>query len=199
MSRQQTRRTIRRTRRALDDRDRREAARLVAIRVIRQPFFRYARRLAFYVAADGELDPEPLMLTAANAAKDCFLPIVTDRLMSFRVAPLAFQHHVPGDSMARNRFGILEPVFDARRFLRPELLDVMFVPLVAFDRNGNRLGMGAGFYDRTLKDLHRRFRRPTLVGLAYSFQEVDTIRAHMNDVPLDAIVTEREILWSGAG
>lgn len=198
--RQRIRRTIRQTRRALNDRERRDAAARVTGRVAIEPAFRYARHIAFYVAQDGELDPhELLMMTAARNRKACFLPVVTDRLMSFRGAPLAFQSHVPGEPMARNRFGILEPFFNPERFMRPEMLDIMFVPLVAFDRHGNRLGMGAGFYDRTLMDLGRRFRRPKLIGLAYSFQEVEVIRVHANDVPLDAIVTDKELFWCGAG
>jgi 5-formyltetrahydrofolate cyclo-ligase len=72
------------------------------------------------------------------------------------------------------------------------VLDVILMPLVAFDGQGNRLGMGAGYYDRTLAFLrHRRhWRKPRIIGLAYEFQRMPALPAEPWDVPLDGIITE---------
>ena len=101
-----------------------------------------------------------------------------------------------GTALARNRFGILEPASRRRdRARKPCAIDVVLAPLVAFDSEGNRLGMGGGFYDRTLARLGhlRHWRTPRLVGVAYDFQKVDALPAQDWDVPLDAVVSEREV------
>lgn len=182
---------LRRQRRALTAVQRFAAAQAVRAAIITQMSWIRARRLAFYMASDGELDPDPLMTLAAAEGKTCYLPVMSDRLLSWRSAPLVFQRHDPlTESLVVNRFGILEPPYCPTRISRPEMLDFVFLPLVGFDRHGNRLGMGKGFYDRTLANLDRRFRRPKLVGLAYSLQEVERIDRNPWDVGLDAIVTE---------
>ena len=94
--------------------------------------------------------------------------------------------------MAPNRFGIPEPDLPAASRCPVLALDLVLVPLVAFDEAGNRLGMGGGFYDRTFRYLRHRtcWRRPHLVGIAYDAQRVPAIDARRWDVPLDAVVTE---------
>jgi 5-formyltetrahydrofolate cyclo-ligase len=183
--------TLRRRRRSLPVRQRRLAAHTVADAVLTRMLFIRARRIAFYMANDGELDPDSLMTAAAMRGKTCYLPVMTDRLLSWRSSPLVFQAHDPlAESLVCNRFGILEPAYDPGRVVRPEMLDIVFVPLVGFDRRGNRIGMGKGFYDRALATLLRRCRRPKLVGLGYSVQEVEGIERNPWDVGLDAVVTE---------
>ena len=95
--------------------------------------------------------------------------------------------------MAPNRFGIPEPI-DAKP-LRARQLDLLLMPLVGFDLEGNRLGMGGGFYDATLAFMrHRRvWRKPRLVGIAYECQRVDTLPHEPWDMPLDAVLTERQL------
>lgn len=182
---------LRRKRRELLPARRKAAAQAVCDVIAKSWLYIRARHLAFYMANDGELDPDALMTLAATDGKACYLPVMSDRLLSWRSAPLVFQRHDPlSEFLVMNRFGILEPAFDPARIARPEMLDVLFVPLVGFDRQGNRLGMGKGFYDRTLANLHRRFRRPRLVGLAYGVQETDKIDPQPWDVGLDGIVTE---------
>lgn len=105
-------------------------------------------------------------------------------------------HFYPATALkSRNRFGILEPAaigapMPAKQF------DVVLVPLVAFDRAGNRLGMGAGFYDRAMafRLNNPKTLRPLLVGLAHHFQEVNSLNAQAWDVPLDVILTDRELI-----
>jgi 5-formyltetrahydrofolate cyclo-ligase len=102
-------------------------------------------------------------------------------------------------TLKRNRFGILEPV--GGQALSSRWLDLVFVPVVGFDIRGTRLGMGAGFYDRALAWRHTRnaWRGPRLIGLAYAFQQVDSIAAQAHDVHLDAVVTEKGVLRCSTG
>lgn len=195
MSVRQLRAKLRERRRSLPEHYRRNAAHQVASLLARQLFYTRARHIAFYVANDGELDPGILMMDARLQEKQCYLPVMIDRFMSWRASPLVFQAHDPvAEELVRNRYGILEPAFDPSGITSPEMLDVIFVPLVGFDRRGNRMGMGKGFYDRTLAQLHRRFRRPKLVGLAYDIQEIDEIMRNHWDIPMDAIATETGLI-----
>jgi 5-formyltetrahydrofolate cyclo-ligase len=133
-----------------------------------------------YRPRGAELDPWPLMRRFAEAGAQLALPVATSR-----EAPLIFRAYAPGDPLAPDAFGIAAPLP-----LAPEVRpDLVIAPLLAFDRFGNRMGQGAGHYDRTLAAL--RARRPTVVlGLAYAGQEVARAPAEPHDQPLDAILTE---------
>lgn len=195
MSQASVRRQLRKARRTLSRRYRRAAAQSLRRILATNLRYRRARRVAFYMAAGGEIDPAPLMHDAAADGKSCHLPIMIDRLMRWRPAPLAFQRFDPSrQALVRNRYGILEPPLFAPDIAKTEQLDVILVPLVAFDRHGNRVGMGQGFYDRTLGLLRGRYRRPWLVGCAYSIQEIEHIGANPWDVPLDAVLTEKGLI-----
>jgi 5-formyltetrahydrofolate cyclo-ligase len=187
---------LRRERRQLPLQQKQEAAEDLCNVVLKHPAFLRARRIAYYLASDGEIDPWPLMLKACTRGKQAYLPIVSDRLTRWRPSPLSFQTYVPGDHLVKNRFDILEPAYDPLAEERPWMLDIILLPLVGFDRRGARLGMGAGFYDRALADLTRRFRRPLLVGVGYAMQEVEKIEIRAWDVALDAIATETEFIWT---
>lgn len=89
-------------------------------------------------------------------------------------------------SLQSGAYGILEPFCDPERLVEPCSFDVMLIPLVGFDRNGNRLGMGGGFYDRFLKKLKPQCRK---IGIAHDFQEIAEIAVREWDVPLDEIIT----------
>jgi 5-formyltetrahydrofolate cyclo-ligase len=108
---------------------------------------------------------------------------------------LWFIEHREGERLTRNRFGIPEPALRHRRIALPWALDLILVPLVGFDVQCRRLGMGGGFYDRTLAYLRQRryWRRPRLVGLAHECQRVERLDSRPWDVPLDMVVTEERI------
>ncbi|RJQ47962.1 MAG: 5-formyltetrahydrofolate cyclo-ligase [Gammaproteobacteria bacterium] len=150
--------------------------------------FRCARRVAFYIANDGEMDLSALLCRALRYGKRCYLPVL-------RQNRLAFAPYRSGDRLSPNRFGIPEPVLPKNGWSQAARLDLILIPLVAFDARGNRLGMGAGFYDRTLGflNLRRYWRRPRLIGVAYDFQRVAEITPAPWDVPLDAVVTEASV------
>ena len=101
-----------------------------------------------------------------------------------------------GDPLVPNRFAIPEPMPQRRPPHPAWQLDLLLVPLVAFDARGNRLGMGGGYYDRTLAYLRRRthWRRPHVLALAHALQRVDALPKNAWDIPVDGVITEREML-----
>ncbi len=145
---------------------------------------RRPRVVGAYRALKDEIDPAPVVAALREAGAEIALPAVERR-----GAPLVFRRHREGDPLRRSRFGVEEPVPDAP-VLRPELL---LVPLLAFDREGHRLGFGAGYYDRTLAAL-RETGDLFAVGLAFSAQEVPALPHEAHDMTLDLIATEEGLL-----
>ncbi|PVV25190.1 MAG: 5-formyltetrahydrofolate cyclo-ligase [gamma proteobacterium symbiont of Ctena orbiculata] len=153
--------------------------------------FRHSRRIAFYFAVRGEMDPAPLLQLAQGTGKSVFLPILHDRpTKGLWFAPFTTQ-----TGFTTNRFGIPEPNYRHSKLVMPWVLDLVFVPLIAFDKEGNRLGMGGGYYDRTFafKNKRSHLKGPTLVGLAHEFQQQSQISVMPWDIPLDAVITEAAI------
>jgi 5-formyltetrahydrofolate cyclo-ligase len=150
-----------------------------------------AKRIAFYQPADGEIDPNEFLNWCRHAGKNIYLPVVPEGLMP-NSSVLLFQAYIPGEtSLAINRFGNFEPVFNRKLCIKPSYLNLVLMPLVGFDRLGNRLGMGKGYYDRTFSSTSHSFHKPRLIGLAHSIQETSLIPSPW-DVPLDAIFTDKE-------
>lgn len=172
---------------------RRAAQRLLA-NLTSTRLFLAARRVACYLPNDGEIDASPVLERLWRMGKEAYLPVLSppphDRLW--------FAPARPGMQLVPNRFGIPEPRVPAREMRRAEQLDLVLLPVVAFDAKGNRLGRGAGFYDKTLAFLRgRRFlRKPHLLGLAHDFQRVPSLPADPWDVPLDGVVTERAVYYT---
>jgi 5-formyltetrahydrofolate cyclo-ligase len=189
LPRAELRQRLRRQRRGLDPRTRRRHSNAVARRLARHPLFLRSQRIAAYWAADAELDPAPLLERARRRFKQCFLPV----LRPHPEHKLWFVRHTPGEALSRNRFGIPEPGLRQHRIVLPWALDTILVPLVGFDAACRRLGMGGGFYDRTLAYLRQRshWRRPALIGLGYECQRVSELPSAPWDIPLDLVVTER--------
>lgn len=145
------------------------------------PLLYEAKVAAFYVAAGFEIDPLPLLLQAVDRGIPTVLPRVTAR-----DAAMTFHHWLPGDPLERSVLGVEQPT-QAAEALAP---DIIFTPLVGFDRRLNRIGQGAGFYDRAFAALPDARR----IGLAWSVQEADDIPADPWDVPLHAVATERGLI-----
>lgn len=144
------------------------------------------RILAGYFGIRGEIDLTKLLVEQAADGTRIAMPIL-DR---HRPGSMHFRVWSPGAPLCRNAFGIPEPCQDARRVWRREL-DVVLVPLVAFDASGHRLGMGGGYYDRYFAPrLHSTGKRPRLIGIAHAFQQVPCVERQPWDVPLDAVITE---------
>jgi 5-formyltetrahydrofolate cyclo-ligase len=157
----------------------------------RQDFFLRAKRVGVYLANDGEVDLSPIVDICLKSKKNCYLPVLHP-LGYKRLHFATFDHHSP---MTTNRFGISEPSLKHAKLVATWSLDLILMPLVGFDRHGNRLGMGGGYYDRTLSFMSStKNPAPKLVGLSYSFQELHKIVRQDWDIPLNHIVTEREII-----
>jgi len=189
-SRNSLRTQIRTQRRALSAYEQELYARQFAGHFSKSRLFQNSHRIAFYMANDGELDPAYLMGDAWARGKACYLPV----LMHVHDKSLMFAPYEPDAPMVYNQFGIAEPAVGARHKIKARNLDLIIMPLVAFDKRGNRIGMGGGYYDRTLAFLNARmcWNKPRLVGIGYSFQEVASINSESWDVPLSYIATEKE-------
>ena len=109
-----------------------------------------------------------------------------------RFAPFAW-----GGRLKTNRYGIPEPDSPVNGWLRPSQLDLIVIPLVAMDVGGNRIGMGAGYYDKTLQHIGRRALCPTLLGVGYQFQLVKKIESQPWDIPLDWLATDQCLRVAG--
>ncbi|MGD9385851.1 MAG: 5-formyltetrahydrofolate cyclo-ligase [Thioalkalispiraceae bacterium] len=160
-----------------------------------QRAFTNGQRFAFYYPMGNEVDLRELMERSWSLEKKVFLPV----LAGFPKGCLWWVEHTPATPMYLNQYGIPEPEHP-RRARRTKLrsLDIIFMPLVAFDTVGNRMGMGGGFYDRSLAKVYRAdntWHRPLRLGVAYSWQQVDAIPAEKWDIPLDAIATENGVTW----
>ena len=138
--------------------------------------------IASYVPMPGEADPAMLAAAAHNLGWQLALPHVTDR-----ARPLRFLAWSPGDPLAAGPLGLRQPPADALD-LRP---DIALTPLLAFDRALNRLGQGAGYYDRAFADLPAVLR----IGVAWSIQRIDIVPADPWDVPLHGVIDEYG--WNG--
>ena len=190
-SKAEQRQTLRARRNALSAQQQARAAEQLAARVANSSVFRSARRIACYVPNDGEIDTRPLMRRMWRMRRQCYLPVLS-RLFYDR---LWFAPATPWSTFSRNRFGIPEPVAASRSWLRAEEIDLILVPLVGFDMNGNRLGMGGGFYDRSLGFLRDRscWIRPKLLGLAHDFQRLEILEPSPWDIPLQGVATDRAL------
>ncbi|MCY1272338.1 5-formyltetrahydrofolate cyclo-ligase [compost metagenome] len=188
LSRAALRRLLREARRALTPHQQRAAALALYRQMAQHPLFRRARHIALYLPNDGEIDPRPLLRAAQKRGKATYLPV----LSRWPQTHMTFQRVGDGERWKRNRYNIHEPVPDRGRQRKPWALDLLLVPLVGFDERGGRLGMGKGFYDRTLAYLDRRrnWQKPTLLGLAHECQKVDRLEMASWDVPMQATVTD---------
>lgn len=189
LSRQALRRKLRQTRRQLTPAQQRLAALRLYRQLAQHPLFRRARHIALYLPNDGEIDPRPLLRAAQRRGKGTYLPV----LNPWPRTRMVFQRVEPDERMRRNRFGIFEPLIRATRQRRVWALDLLLMPLVGFDGKGGRLGMGGGFYDRSLayRAMRKKSHKPTLLGLAHECQRVDRLPLESWDVALQATVTDQ--------
>ncbi|MBI6976799.1 5-formyltetrahydrofolate cyclo-ligase [Pseudomonas lactis] len=190
LSRPHLRRMLRKARRALTPSEQRQAAHGLYRQLAQHPLFRRAKHISLYLPTDGEIDPRLLLRAAQRRGKATYLPV----LSAWPRTKMVFQRVRPGDKLLPNRFRILEPRVNARRQRQVWALDLVLLPLVGFDDLGGRLGMGGGFYDRSLAYLARRqsWRKPTLLGLAHECQKVERLAQASWDVPLVGTVTDKQ-------
>jgi 5-formyltetrahydrofolate cyclo-ligase len=189
MSNNPSKQTIRQTcltrRKALSIDDVQNASQSIISALMGLEVYKTARHISLYYPYRGEIDVA-LMLSRMRDKIPYFPVIQPDFTLLF----------LPVDEQTAfepNRYGILEPVVDLSLAISPNQLDLIILPVVAFDSACHRIGMGAGYYDRTLSAAYH----PTLLGVAYDFQEQAEIISEPFDIQLDGILTETRLFWRG--
>jgi 5-formyltetrahydrofolate cyclo-ligase len=174
--------------------ERNASSRLVAHHADNWLRLRPSWRIAIYAALPEELDATPLIELARSRGCRIYLPRIDRHTLGRKMKFVEM-----GDRHRSNRLGITEP--EGMEIIGARWLDVVFFPMVGFNSRGVRLGTGGGYYDRAFA--FRRWRKvwhtPQLVGLAYAFQQNESITAAAHDVLLDAVVTERGVIRCATG
>ncbi len=188
IQRQVIRQQVRYLRRAMTEDQQAQAAEQLAELALNYAPITHARNIALFLSVDGELNTRPLIARLWHLKKAVYLPV----LHPFSPGHLLFLRYTPDTPLHINKLRIPEPPLDIRQLITLDQLDLMMVPLVAFDQHGQRLGMGGGFYDRTLQNWRQHGFLP--VGLAHDCQQVDSLPVAEWDVPLPAVMTPSK-LW----
>jgi 5-formyltetrahydrofolate cyclo-ligase len=183
---------VRALRHALTANEQETTAKQLAETVLTQTHFTLGDHIALYMDADGEAGTRYLLNALLDAGKACYLPVLVEPTTT-----LEFRQYLPEKPLVTNFFGLQEPEISAKA-IEPENLTAVLLPLVAFDLNGNRLGMGKGYYDRTFAFIRRKTAAgPVLIGLAHECQRVEKLEASDWDVPLGGIITGRQLYLTG--
>ena len=148
------------------------------------PQYQQAQNIALYYAIPGEISLYSIWHAALRIKKSCYFPVLTnDKNLLFLQANLTTIMHT-------NCYNIMEPDKSSNS-IELQNLDIIFLPLLAFDTHGTRLGMGSGYYDQTLSKNHKAL----LIGVAYDFQLQPDIIPNTWDIPLNIIITPNNIYW----
>ncbi len=177
------RRTLRQQRAALTHTDRLRAELNAARQAVRKGYLRPGKRIAAYIPVGSEFSPWPLILMAMKRGVEVYLPQVPDHGRQMRF--VRFDQH---SHWGNGKHDIPEII--AGKACLPRQLDIVFLPLVGFDSNGTRLGQGGGYYDATFSFRRNRlhWKKPRLIGLAFSCQRVSDLPHDHWDLRLDAVL-----------
>lgn len=189
----QLRKSIRQQRRNLSPETQTEHAQQACLNLKESGLLTNAKRVALFLSQDGELDTTPLIDWLWT------LPEVEVYLPALETQPdwhMGFSRYQPDTQLLPNRFNIPEPDVPVSGHLTGKDMDLVIVPLVAFDQKGNRMGMGGGYYDRTFAfklDAPIHNNETILVGWAHQLQQVTRLESEVWDVPLEFTVTEQSL------
>jgi len=184
---------LRKQRQSLSREDRQQKSEAIAAHLSRYLPFVRSDTLGIYQSLDEEVDTTHLIDVAIANKKAIYLPIVNES--KIRGDALLFARYVPGQTrMKKNRYGILEPDVGVGECSRAAELALICVPMVGFNKRCDRIGMGAGYYDRALET--NGVRKTHLVGLAFACQKAE-FEAAPHDVPMNAVATEDGMLLRG--
>lgn len=174
------RRILRAARKSLSDDQQQSAAQELLLRLDQLPDLTQFNRIAAYWAADGELSCTAVIQHLQQQGTEVLLPVIQDD------KSLKFARYDSEDRLQPNRYGIPEPcIKDGKE----QIPDCILMPLVGVDRKGHRLGMGGGFYDRTLARLQQQGHRPTLIGMAHDCQVCESLPVDDWDMRVDWVWT----------
>lgn len=188
---------LRERRRSLSESEQLSAAKNLALQFKKSQSPSATLSIAVYSASDGEINPNILITELLNSGNSIALPYIESLAPSIKSPPseshMSFAPFSKNSTMQTNRYGIQEPVTKQR--INCSSFDLVLLPLVAFDSQGKRLGMGGGFYDRAFAFKKRQpNQKPYLIGLAHECQEVETIDSDDWDIPLDAVLTDQRYI-----
>jgi len=189
-SRQLLRKSIREKRQSLNKSQQQIASKSLLLQLQSHKNVQQAEHVAVYLANDSELDVMSFIRWCWQENKSVYLPVIHP----FSKGHLLFLKYENTTKMQINQYGINEPKLDVTAIKQVADIDIICTPLVAFDTKGNRLGMGGGFYDRTLALWHEEYKsnasvKPYPIGLAHDCQCVPNIPSEFWDVPLPEIIT----------
>ncbi|QHG92400.1 5-formyltetrahydrofolate cyclo-ligase [Coxiella endosymbiont of Amblyomma sculptum] len=175
-----------RRRGSLSLRERTSASRQICRKIITLHFFNLSQNLAFYKAYNGEVNINIVLTKAQKMGKNCYLPVLHKQCLIF--------YSYTRNTLVKNHFDIEEPDVSQEKSIYLNNLDLIFLPLVAFDEKGHRLGRGGGHYDQSLKSLKNQYlKKPVLIGVSYECQRINKIPVERWDIPLDLVITEKTI------
>lgn len=167
-----------------------EAVAQVVKHLVSQIFFQQSKHIACYCAMNHEFKSEPIIEAILQHNKKCYLPVMTN----VEEKILHFVEYRKGDLLILNQHSILEPDASAKK-INLEHLDLVIMPLVAFDKNGHRLGTGGGYYDRTFAFLHSKPKtKPLMIGVAFACQHAESLPHDPWDIILDGVITEEGVV-----
>lgn len=150
-------------------------------------------KIAGYLAVRGEIDPYSILAFLRDAGHLTYLPVIP----TVKNEKLLFAPVTESTRFKIGKYAIQEPICQDKVLITGEQLDLVLMPLVAVDKNGNRVGMGGGYYDKTFSfktEADTQTDQPTLLGLCHHFQLLSSVPVEDWDVPLDAVVTDEEIV-----
>jgi 5-formyltetrahydrofolate cyclo-ligase len=200
------RKQLRARRAAVTPAERRVAGQQLARLALRHRLLARRRRIAFYMPSNNEIDVLPLLRVAQRMGVRCYLPVLPARGRKLWFTRLGGKERgLAGANPAwvNNRYGIPEYLPRGVRRVRARQLDLLFMPLLGFDSQGWRIGMGGGYYDASLAHLSAaksnrlRWRHPHLIGVAFAVQEIASTPNDPWDVRLDGVLTERDYRLTG--
>ncbi|WP_117235825.1 5-formyltetrahydrofolate cyclo-ligase [Vibrio maerlii] len=190
-TRNEIRQQIRLRRNSLTSEKHYQAAVDLRERCLSAEIFRQSQHIALYVSADGEIDTQPLIEALWKQGKQVYVPV----LHPFSKGHLLFLRYAEDSPLTFNKYNIVEPKLDQTQIIPVYQLDLICTPLVAFDESGQRLGMGGGYYDRTLEKWFTSGEGAQPVGLAHDCQKVEALPCEEWDIPLPIILTPSKT-WS---
>ncbi|PKG93361.1 5-formyltetrahydrofolate cyclo-ligase [Paraglaciecola sp. MB-3u-78] len=183
--RQAIRSDYRKKRQALSSKEQSTAAHNLLKTCLTSTTLAQSKTIACYIANDGEIDPVAIIDYCWQQGKRVLLPV----LHPFSKGHLLFVEYHPKSPTRKNVYGIDEPIANSTNIHTLDNIELILTPLVAFDAKGNRLGMGGGYYDRTLAPIRRDSLPTQLIGLAHTCQQTDQLLTDSWDIPLNAIAT----------
>lgn len=186
INKKELRKEILRKRQVMDTIEKEKADNKITDEFLKTDYYKKAEKIFIYVSYDSEINTKGIINRALSDNKKIYVPrtdFKTKNMDAVEIIALA--------ELMENSYGILEPSIE-KKSINPNNLDLIVVPGVAFDRNGGRMGYGAGFYDRYFKKLSNKKIKKLV--LAYDLQVVAEVPMEECDVPVDYIITEKEFI-----